>query len=84
MEYRVTDLDMRMGEHDIVIRGLECDSQDHDDLAYVGCRSCYKMTRYSTRGKMTDDHLRLMYMEAGLHAEGFDTEWQPGELQDLG
>lgn len=91
MEYEVQDHDQVINDHIIRIRLLnpviDEDCEDADDpqaYIFMECKSCYLTSQVNVNGSyITITDMNLVDMELHLHAEGFDTEWEPGELQEL-
>jgi len=85
MQYEVEDFEQTISGHDIVIRVMNpVNPKEGYPLAQIGCKSCYAVTEINTKGEyFTVDDIKLVDMECNLHAEGFDTDWTAGQLDDL-
>lgn len=85
MYYQVTDMTESVGEHDILVRILKPEDDNHQCIAYISCVTCHRITEYKfkpTDNMTVEDNMIMARMEANLHAEGFDTGWDFGSLTD--
>lgn len=85
MEYMVNDYDQEINSHQIRIRTLILDGEStkHKDLGLIECRTCFKRTTYTPSGRLQGGDLTLLIMEANLHSQGIDTEWETGSFDNM-
>lgn len=85
MEYEVQDLNKSISEHAITLRLMNpVNPKAGRPIVQIGCSTCFMIAEINTSDDyVTVDDMKLVDMECNLHVEGFDTSWEPGELDDL-